>query len=1253
MERKKVLEPFYQQTKALNISCPSPNVSSIKNSTLEDISIKNKGSKQKDTTYQDCYSIPNGQLITSDFYNNHEEPIIQIPEPNQSNNSLIISLSQLSDPSISNFDSDCYIINSGVETALTVIKEIEKENKLKQTKKSRNNSEFFEQKENLNTTTPDITELLNILETNKNTQNLFIENSKEENNYASTDEYSYFEKNVNFNSTFIEIEKGIESNTEKNEKDIINFKQRSPKDFTEKTKDVKNVNLIIGEVKEKINKAETTNQKLKQERNKYQQNNMENKRIKEEMEMLIKMRNTERPSTSKNALLLNKEFLTLKKKSVQTTYLKNLTNIMSQKNHQNIDQKEQNFVKDVVFNEQNDSAFNEALMVLESLDKRNVESMDLKRKHSVYKEKEENKENFKKQKLATNKEKQIQDTINLIKIMDKEKTAINEEINISETDINTILQLLDETFRQEIDNETENCNKNANIEHIVEVEGKVNEGRAKQKETIKDTIDQIKPYNLATIDMENQRNGMSELYTDFIKPVPGGFENLTSINVPEDVKIILSLGYKFVIPSKITISDYTNYLYAINDYIEQSHTNPSISMGGHMIECYDVLINRLKQSMSSIEKNIKNKMEKTIQFIKEHKDICLVMSDKAKSIVLIYKNQYLEKMNAWIDKCIENGQYRKIETTEEARLINTGWYHEYILISNQLSDQYKNATEKPYPTSLHKSMLSKKRPNVPVPYLYGVLKTHKENNPCRPICNTRSHYCHPLQKIISHILTKVCNELLSEFNVRDINKVAEKIRSLTPFPDFHFYKLDIENMYPSMDRADIKNAVKKLIYHPIYKHKTSMCPNILEKMLDLCLGNNTIFLFNKTYYLQTSGLPQGACDSGLLATILLDKRLATHHEKIFLSNYVVLCQKYVDDFLFYGYKDSIEQLKRDITESTKLNYTIEKEEKPQYNEIINGQKLLGKISFLDIDIYRTTHRIYMRVYKKPMASDRSCHYLSSCAQIWKLNTLRAHINRILKRTSNIFLLEDLIKMEQVFQHNMYPQIYIDQTVRSLVRNNIDMLQNTLKNEPKNSQHPIHNLGDIIERITILYQYLKLKYIKEKIPVYRLPIKRMPYTKKTKHHYLKSNVYVCEEFKSVVETICKGLDLGHPQIDKLSTINNQQTKIYFIQCLGCTTIFLIGSQIPIMTLTYEILNNENSTINKHCKLTNHPKPEGKTPVQIQIQGDHIPASQQIILIKTIFETIGYECKTNQQIALLPQLVRKGIVRALAQNEGIKM
>ncbi|XP_059217378.1 uncharacterized protein LOC106088416 [Stomoxys calcitrans] len=231
MERKKGVEIFHQQTKALNILCPSPNVSSIKNSTLEDSFIKNKGSNQKDTTYQDCYSIPNGQLITSDFYNNHEEPTKQIPEPNQSNNSLIISLSQLCDPSISSFDSDCYIINSGVETALTVIKEIEKENKLKQTKKSRNNCEFFEQKEkeNLNSTTPDITELLNILETNKKTQNLFIENTKEENNYTSTDEYSYFEKNVNFNSTSIEIEKGIESNTEKNEKDIINFKQRRPK----------------------------------------------------------------------------------------------------------------------------------------------------------------------------------------------------------------------------------------------------------------------------------------------------------------------------------------------------------------------------------------------------------------------------------------------------------------------------------------------------------------------------------------------------------------------------------------------------------------------------------------------------------------------------------------------------------------------------------------------------------------------------------------------------------------------------------------------------------------------------------------------------------------------------------------------------------------------------------------------------------------------------------------------------------------
>lgn len=583
-------------------------------------------------------------------------------------------------------------------------------------------------------------------------------------------------------------------------------------------------------------------------------------------------------------------------------------------------------------------------------------------------------------------------------------------------------------------------------------------------------------HNFAEIINQSLRDRASSLLVQPLIMVEGGFQNLTNIVVPLDVATLLSYGVKFVPPSCPTLGDYISTLYTINNLSLGLHKDPCVFLRGYLRRTYDSLLKANHTVQTSYDMRLSLMVKKAISFLSTHSSACLVQSDKGKSIVLITKEDYHKKMSTLVDKCLNRGVYLEVQCPQVAKQLKDDWHSCYKALSLKLIKEWavskRNNLPLPFDIKLKKLLPTFNNIESPLPYLYGSLKTHKPDVPCRPICSTRTWCCFPLQKIICQVLTNATKTLLSDFNVRNTDEAAHRLRSTIVFRDFEFIKLDIEDMYTNMDRVEILNMVRHLVSTEHYIEGKYLDGQLLMECLELCLGDNTLFTYNGRTFRQLQGLPQGACDSGLLATMLLDLTLQIHHFDIFINNRVVWCMKYVDDLCFFVHKDYKECLRQLISYVTQLSYTIEEEESSD-TPFIDNQRVLGQISFLDINVYRCDRNVYVRTYTKPMVSQRMCHYLSRCDVIWKESTIDYYVRRVLLRSSNPFLVAELHLLERKFSDNMCPRImYSNSIIKNITLHIKACRQAFLLIRTTHNFHPICSLGNLFQRCKILVSYIE-------------------------------------------------------------------------------------------------------------------------------------------------------------------------------------
>ncbi|XP_037938957.1 uncharacterized protein LOC119672074 [Teleopsis dalmanni] len=250
------------------------------------------------------------------------------------------------------------------------------------------------------------------------------------------------------------------------------------------------------------------------------------------------------------------------------------------------------------------------------------------------------------------------------------------------------------------------------------------------------------------------------------------------------------------------------------------------------------------QALSLHHRMLSHIYQVTLAFLKKHDDLILVQADKSMATILMFRSDYISKMDTWLSSYLSSGACIKFTGNKNMLLRRLlALYKRVVLPLRHLYALNPSI----YPSNIHKDLLIKLQDPPQISYLYGCIKTHKPDFPIRPICSPINWYIGPLHKLCTYFLTEILGDRLSTHNLKNMDDLTGHLLDLSPIPDYVFVTLDIKEMYP----------------------KTPLVPlwQVLENLMSFDWFQANYFSFNSIWYQQLEGLPQGGSASGLLATL--------------------------------------------------------------------------------------------------------------------------------------------------------------------------------------------------------------------------------------------------------------------------------------------------------------------------------------------------------------------------------------------------
>ncbi|XP_037932803.1 uncharacterized protein LOC119667570 [Teleopsis dalmanni] len=471
------------------------------------------------------------------------------------------------------------------------------------------------------------------------------------------------------------------------------------------------------------------------------------------------------------------------------------------------------------------------------------------------------------------------------------------------------------------------------------------------------------------------------------KPIPGGFTNLTTLRVPKEVEILLSFGPQYCPVTPPSLNDYISAIYTYYDAHLEATTDLSVicrqEMENHASKFLDVMVKH--RQPTPFHKMLQHLFQQTYNFIHLHDQILTIQADKSKSTILIHKNEYINKVETWLQAYLATGSCK--EYKGDIGLLVRKTHAQYIRIFRSLCRVYKG-NNNPYPSSIHMLLRSHSYDKPALPYLYGTIKTHKPNNPIRPICSQICWYSQPIQKLCQHILETTTKTRLSNHNLSDINQLTNHILQLKHIHGYVLVTMDICDMYPTTQIASLWSLLEDMTTESWFQTACPIDIEIFQRMLNYILQQWNYFTFNGTVYQQVDGLPQGGSASGILATLYLDTQISLNYNTLFLSHHVHSWWKYVDDVLLYMPQSSVQSFVETFPQLIRYEVTYEIE------KINPTAGPYPTIAYLDYNIEHTPTTFQISIHSKPTESQRMLHYTSHTSQSTKRSALSSHIRRI-------------------------------------------------------------------------------------------------------------------------------------------------------------------------------------------------------------------------------------------------------------------
>ena len=271
-----------------------------------------------------------------------------------------------------------------------------------------------------------------------------------------------------------------------------------------------------------------------------------------------------------------------------------------------------------------------------------------------------------------------------------------------------------------------------------------------------------------------------------------------------------------------------------------------------------------------------------------------------------------------------------------------------------------------------------------LPYMYGLVKTHKDGFPMRPIVSSVGSVTYRLAKYLVKLLSPLLGNI-SDSHIKNNVDLVQKLNHLDlNLDNFKLISFDVKSLFTKVPVNDLLD----FLVDELPKYNFDLDSFKIIELIKLCILNCK-FSFNDQFYEQIFGMAMGNPLSPLLANIYMEA-----FESILLPGILprdVYWFRYVDDIICLWPVDvSIDDFLIDLNSLVpSIQFTSEIE-------------VEGKLPFLDVLIHRRSIGFFYEIYRKPTNILSYIHCFSYHQKSVKIQTFSSMFLRCLRIVSPEF-----------------------------------------------------------------------------------------------------------------------------------------------------------------------------------------------------------------------------------------------------------
>ncbi|XP_068213386.1 uncharacterized protein [Palaemon carinicauda] len=257
-------------------------------------------------------------------------------------------------------------------------------------------------------------------------------------------------------------------------------------------------------------------------------------------------------------------------------------------------------------------------------------------------------------------------------------------------------------------------------------------------------------------------------------------------------------------------------------------------------------------------------------------------------------------------------------------------------------------------------------------YLYGNVKTHKNDNPLRPIISQCPTPTYHLAKSLNSLLTPYVPNV---YSVASSTEVLDKLKGSSTSGTIA--SLDVESPLTNGPVGETIDFILERVYRDP-STPLNISEEALRTLLEVCTKKGPFTTHRGHTYIQKDGVGMGSPLGVLFANFYMGVVEERVFSRIRRPDVYV---RYIDDtFVMAPFTQDIETLRRTFEECSCLRFTVE-------------HSKVRRLPFLDVLISSNTSGFDTSVYIKPTNLGLCLNGDSECPTRYKASTIKAYVRR--------------------------------------------------------------------------------------------------------------------------------------------------------------------------------------------------------------------------------------------------------------------